>query len=169
MQLTETQQNSVRQWAAAGATLAEIQTRLTEEFAIRMSFMDVRLLILDLEVSIREKRSAEAAKPKAAEPDPEAEGPSGGEDEAMDEEELPPEEAVAPPGGGVQVEVSRLAQPGFALNGDVTFSDGAKAQWGITSRGELSLSAADPAYRPSPGDIRDFQMKLRNLVSRQGY
>jgi hypothetical protein len=180
MQLTDPQKDSVRQWAAAGASLSEIQTRLADELGLRMSFMDVRLLVLDLQVAIREKRSAEPPKPQApvtADKPAEDDTPAGDD---LDEEELSPEELAeldalekaepAPAAkGGVTVEVSRLAQPGLALTGDVTFSDGVKAHWGITNRGELSLSAPDPAYRPTPEDVRDFQVKLRSLLSRQGY
>lgn len=176
MQLTDPQKDSVRQWAAEGASLSQIQTRLTEEFGFRLSFMDVRLLVLDLEVSIREKKRP-ADVPKVMPPEPAAVDDAAAEDLA--DEELSPEELAelekedapdAPKAtGGVTVDVSRLARPGFALTGDVTFSDGVKAQWGVTNRGELSLSGADPAYRPTPEDVRDFQVKLRNAVSRGGY
>lgn len=175
MQLTEAQNDSVRQWAAAGASLSEIQNRLADELGVRMSFMDVRLLVLDLQVTIREKRPSEP--PKAPPPEPPADGEPTGDD--LSDDELSPEElaeldkaeaAPEPPAkGGVTVEVSRLAQPGFALTGDVTFSDGTKAQWGITNRGELSLAAPDPTYRPTPEDVRDFQVKLRAILSRQGF
>ena len=167
MQLTETQQASVRQWAAQGAGLSEIQNRLAEEFGLRLSFMDVRLLMLELDVVLREKRAAPPEKKPAEDV----------EDDGIEEEDLADEDSGdavdSAPGdlpGGVSVEISRLAQPGLVLNGDVTFSDGVKAQWGITSRGELSLVAADPAYRPSREDLQDFQRKLHRLVSAgQGY
>ncbi len=156
MQWTEEQQARVREWAAEGAGLSEIQTRLAEEFELRLSYMDVRMMVLELGVTIREKRGSEP-KPKPADTAGEADDPDG-----EDDEPLPLD------GGGVRVEVSRLAQPGFALNGDVTFSDGVTAQWGITARGELSLAAADPAYRPSADDVQAFQMRLRELISGQG-
>jgi len=175
MELTDTQKTSVRQWAAEGASLSEIQTRLDSEFSIRMSFMEVRLLVLDLEVSIREKRPPAPPKPEEPETpahdaaDDETENVYDADADDMGDDAYPEDtDADAPKGGGVQVELSRLAQPGFALNGDVTFSDGTKAQWGITSRGELSLSAVDATYRPSPEDVRDFQVKLRALISGQG-
>ncbi len=162
MQWTEEQQARVREWAAEGYGLSEIQTRLAEEFDLRLSYMDVRLMILELGVTIREKRAA-PPKPQAPET-PDAVDPEAGNGEG-DADLDPP----ADHDGGVQVEVSRLAQPGFALNGDVTFSDGVKAQWGITARGELSLAAADPAYRPSAEDIQSFQLRLRDLLGGQGF
>ncbi len=157
MQWTEEQQARVREWASEGAGLSEIQTRLAEEFDLRLSYMDVRLMVLELDVAIREKRGAEPKTPPAEEPD-------GAPDDldAADDDPLPRD------GDGVRVEVSRLAQPGFALNGDVTFSDGVSAQWGITARGELSLAAADPAYRPSQEDVQAFQIRLRELLGSQG-
>lgn len=171
MQLTEPQQASVRQWAAQGAGLSEIQNRLAEEFGLRLSYMDVRLLVLELDVALREKRAAEPARTPAATGAEEAgaeefdaaENAGGALDdaEAADAGDAAPGEVS----GGVRVEISRLAQPGFAINGDVTFSDGVTAQWGITNRGELSLAAADPAYRPSGEDLQDFQRKLHRLIS----
>jgi len=171
MELTDTQKTSVRQWAAEGASLSGIQTRLDTEFSIRISFMEVRLLVLDLELSIREKRAP--APPKPEEPqtpaDETADHVYDADADDMDDAAFPEDsDPDAPPSGGVQVELSRLVKPGFAVNGDVTFSDGTKAQWGITSRGELSLSAVDPTYRPSPEDVRNFQVKLRALISGQG-
>lgn len=155
MQLTEEHKNSVRQWAAEGEGLSEIQNRLFETFGLRLSFMDVRLLVLDLQVDIREKNPP---KPK----------PQPADKDADDFDDL---EADAPDasGGGVTVEVNRLTQPGFMITGDVTFSDGVTAQWGVTSMGELSLAAPDnPGYRPTPEDTAEFQLKLRQALKRQG-
>lgn len=151
MTLSENQQNSVRKWAAEGASLSEIQNRLVQEFGLRMSFIEVRLLVLDLEVSIREKSKPTPPKPSPAvteatsdngmEPDGDEDG--GTLDGELDVEEVPPvdEGEEDKPTGAVRVELSRLAQPGFALNGSVTFSDGVHAQW-------ESPTAASFPWRP---------------------
>jgi len=186
MQLTDIQKDRVRQWAAEGASLSRIQDLLAEEFNIRMSFIDVRFLVLDLEVSIKEKekkkeqegstetRNSGVRNEAAPTSDlPSAGGDVGREDDSSaggewdeeggQEEGMGDDTPTTP--SKVSVSLSRIAQPGFAVCGDVTFSDGVQAQWGITSRGELALVGPPPNYRPSPEDARAFQTQLRNLLS----
>ncbi len=163
MQLTEEHKKSVRQWAAEGEGLSEIQNRLFESFGLRLSFMEVRLLVLDLQIDIREKNPPKPTPPPAGKP---AAAPADGSD--SDDSAIAPDEgdAIA---GNVTVEVNRITQPGFMITGDVTFSDGVTAQWGVTSMGELSLAAPDnPGYRPTPEDTAEFQLKLREALQRQG-
>jgi len=170
MQLTELQKDKVRQWAAEGASLSRIQDLLREELDIRMSFIDVRFLVLDLNATIKEKE-----KPKEIEKSRSPEVPTSNHDENTESTEDTEEDDFEPspdPAHGtstVSVSLSRIAQPGFAVCGDVTFSDGVKANWGITARGELSLAGAAPDYRPSQADVREFQTQLRNLLSGGGY
>ena len=53
--LDESQKEQVRQWAAEGAGLSEIQRRIKDEFGISMTYMDVRFLMLDLHADVRDK------------------------------------------------------------------------------------------------------------------
>ena len=166
MQLTDIQKDRVRQWAAEGDSLSKIQDRLMSEFDIRMSYIDVRLLVLELQVAIQEKAKPKEIVPPAS-PAPSAQGaspmsPNAGMEEDVEDES--PMDAM-PAGGGVNVSVSRITKPGFAYCGDVTFSDGTKAEWGITSHGELALTGGPAVYRPSPEDVRAFQMELRNQLT----
>ena len=176
MQLTDIQKDKVRQWAAEGASLSRIQDLLAEEFNIRMSFIDVRFLVLDLEVSIKEKEApkppppASPGVPPSRVPSPESPSPEFEEidkieeiDKADDFDTPTPDSPASP--SKLTVSLSRIAQPGFAVCGDVTFSDGVSAQWGITARGELALVGPPADYRPSPEDAREFQTQLRNLLS----
>jgi len=55
MQLTPQQEALVRAWAAEGATLSDIQTRLADECGLRLSYLDTRFLLLDLKVDLVEK------------------------------------------------------------------------------------------------------------------
>ena len=55
MQLTPEQEALVRAWAAEGATLSDIQTRLADECGLRLSYLDTRFLLLDLKVDLVEK------------------------------------------------------------------------------------------------------------------
>ena len=188
MNLSESQIAAVRQWAADGASLSDIQTRLADEFGLHMSYMDVRFLILDLGIELVEPKApaADADLSKAAPPPPRDEpapyddglGPEDAHeaDEFAEDDgassaapgDAPAQDAAAP--ANVRVEVSRLARPGFAVTGTVTFSDGVTADWGVTARGELDLVAdeAHPDYRPSPKDAQAFMTELRRAITKMG-
>ncbi len=153
MDLTQEQQDKVRNWAAAGASLSEIQSLLAEEFSIHLSYMDTRFLVIDLNAQIKDK-----AAPAEKKPDEPAEDGA----DALESEPLPAD-------GGVEVEISPIARPGFALAGSVVFPDGMKADWGFTNDGRFSLDPQTAGYRPTAEDLRKFQTKLRELCSAQGY
>ena len=59
MQITPQQEALVRAWAAEGATLSDIQTRLADECGLRLSYLDTRFLLLDLKVDLVEKTKKE--------------------------------------------------------------------------------------------------------------
>lgn len=168
MNLTQEQQDAVRRWAAEGASLSQIQSRLAEEYAVRLSYMDTRFLVIDLQAEIQDKPEPKAKEPKTVVLDDEAAAP---DEAAFDDEAAAPDEADAPADapGDVSVEISPLARPGFALTGAVVFSDGVKADWGFTNDGRFALDSEKPGYRPSGEDLRKFQMKLRDLMSSRGY
>ena len=65
--LNDEQVQSIRDWAAEGAQLADIQKRLEEEMKFRLSYMDTRFLILDLGVEIRNLAKEEAESRQAEE------------------------------------------------------------------------------------------------------
>ena len=66
MQLTPEQEALVRTWAAEGATLSDIQTRLADECGVHLSYLDTRFLLLDLKVDLVEKTKKEPPPPAAA-------------------------------------------------------------------------------------------------------
>lgn len=154
MNLTQEQQDQVRSWASAGASLSEIQSRLAEEFLIALSYMETRFLVIDLNAQLKDKNVPAEKKPvKPTEED---------EADALESEPLPAD-------GDVSVEISPIARPGFALAGSVVFSDGMKAEWGFTNEGRFSLDPETAGYRPTAEDLRKFQKKLKELCSAQGY
>ena len=156
MDLTQEQQDKVRNWAATGASLSDIQSRLAEEFSIHISYMDTRFLVIDLNAQIKDKTVPAVKKP--VEPAKSIED----EADALETEPLPA-------GGDVSVEISPIARPGFALAGSVVFSDGMKAEWGFTNDGRFSLDPQTAGYRPTSEELKKFQTKLRELCSAQGY
>ncbi|TAE91167.1 MAG: hypothetical protein EAZ81_07425 [Verrucomicrobia bacterium] len=52
-QLSDEQKATLHQWADDGATMAEIQKRMNEEWQLRLTYMDTRFLILDLGITLK--------------------------------------------------------------------------------------------------------------------
>jgi hypothetical protein len=154
--LTPAQISKVSAWVAEGATLSQIQERLSSELEVSMTYMDVRFLVDDLNLALVEKEEPKLPEEAAVDAAPVAAG------------EVP----VAPTAQGagvVTVEVDTIAQPHAMVSGHVTFSDGEKADWYIDHQGRPGMAARSPGYRPTPQDITDFQTKLDAALRQAGY
>jgi hypothetical protein len=147
--LTPAQISTVSQWVSEGASLSAIQTRLSTELGIAMTFLDVRFLVDDLNLTLQEKE--EPKKPEADKVDA-----------------LVAEPAVAPV-GGVRVEVDAITRPGAMVSGNVTFSDAQVADWYLDMEGRPGLVPRTPGYRPTQPDIVEFQTKLDASLRQAGY
>ena len=153
--LTPEQITKVSAWVAEGATLSQIQERLSSQLEVSMTYMDVRFLVDDLNLALIEKE--EPKQPEAAAVE---EAPA---------EPAAPDAPTAQGSGVVTVEVDRIAQPHAMVSGHVTFSDGEKADWYIDHQGRPGMAARTPGYRPTPQDITDFQVKLDAALRQAGY
>lgn len=143
-QLTEAQKTSLHQWAADGASIADLQNRMKEEFQIGMTYMDARFMVLDLGIEIQTEKE-EVAKPAEA------------------VEELKPE-----PTGYVEVTMDSIAMPGALVSGKVSFSDGGTGVWLIDEQGRPALDPDTPGYKPSQEDVMDFQKQLSEMIRQKG-
>jgi hypothetical protein len=140
--LTPDQKNALSEWAAAGATMSDLQRHLKDDFGHTLTYMDTRFLILDLGIELVEA-------PKA-EPKKEADKP-------------------APiPTGIVTVTMDALTRPGALVSGKVTFSDGEAGLWMLDQTGRPSLDPDTVGYQPNPMDIQEFQIQLRELIRQSG-
>lgn len=156
MQLDQEQKTLVAQWVKEGCGLSEIQRRITDQFKLNFTYMDVRFLVIELGLDIQDKLKPSAA-PKTISP-------------ATAPEDAVPELAPEPPaGGGVSVEVDRLTLPGALVSGTAVFSDGVKANWSLDQAGRLALGAKDKSYRPSAQDVQEFQMAIARELQKRGY
>ena len=54
MILSDTQKSTVAEWVQDGCSLADVQRLLREDFNISLTYMDVRFLVDDLDVSMPE-------------------------------------------------------------------------------------------------------------------
>ncbi len=175
MELPDPQRQAVKEWLAAGASLSEVQQRLKSEFGLTMTFIDVRLLVLDIGAKVNDKPEPTPAKPAA--PEAAAAAPHEADPYADEfEEEGTPTPDGAPdapgpdaPAANVSLSLDRLVVPGAMISGAVTFTDGVKARWLIDQYGRFGLEPEKPGYKPSPSDLQAFQMQLRTELHRHGY
>ena len=159
MDLTTAQTDAVRQWVAEGASLGEVQNRLRAEFGLHPTFFEVRMLVMDLGVQVKDRIAQVAAddvtKAKLP-PKPAA---------AKETEPVPP-----PTTGEVSVSVDTIQTiPGALVSGTATFSDGVKARWYFDQMGRFAFEPELPGYHPTPEDSRLFQQKLQSELSTRGY
>ncbi|MDD2764304.1 MAG: hypothetical protein PHE83_10060 [Opitutaceae bacterium] len=198
MSLSPEQKQIVATWVAAGDSLAVVQKKISEEFKVSMTYMDVRFLVDDLGLELKNAAhpqvdaETDLGKARPAPPAPadkkgglldklkKAVG-AGSEDEAeagtTDEDEpgLAPAspdglDASPPAGkGSVKVALDRVMRPGMVVSGSVTFSDGTSGKWAMDQYGRLLLETGKKGYQPSAADVQIFQRELSRQLQRQGY
>ncbi len=160
MNLDETQKQEVAKWINEGLKLSEIQSKLATEYGLRVTYMEVRLLVDDLKLTPKnEVRRIEpiltsAPVPPAATPVTATPGTA--------------EKPAAKP-GKVSVAVDSVARAGAVVSGRVTFSDGNSAEWYLDQMGRLGLAPGLQGYRPSQEDLEAFQTELHKELSKMGF
>jgi hypothetical protein len=145
MELTTEQIQTISTWLNEGMSLSDLQKRLDADWGMRMTYMEVRFLVDDLNL--------ELAKPKVEEKP---------EEEVSDVVE--PEVASA-----VSVTVDRVTRPGSIISGTVTFSDGVAADWNLDQMGRLGFGCKVEGYNPNEEDMMEFQQKLQQELATKGY
>jgi hypothetical protein len=159
MELNDVQKKAIAQWVAEGRSIGEIQKLLAEQFSLSMLYMDVRFLLIDLGLNVKDKQSKPS--PKAA-----ILAPDAAEEPDLEAEPMP----AGALGKGGSVELDRITRPGAVVSGTAVFSDGVKANWMLDQMGRLALDAgAQKNYRPTPEDVQSFQMEITKLLKKQGY
>jgi hypothetical protein len=163
MNLDEAQRQKVAAWIAAGAKLSEIQTRLAAELNLKLTYMEVRLLVDDLKLTPKDPEPRKAAAQIGATPITGALPPPVGK-------KTSPTPAMSPPAtGGVSVTVDQLARPGAIVSGKVTFSDSQQADWYLDQTGRLGVVPQQQGYKPSAADVQQFQVTLQSELARMGF
>ena len=156
--LTPQQRQLVEQWAAEGANLNQIQDRLRSECAATLTYMETRLLIMELGIKLQDKPREVPPEEKPAPPPPEASAADGaaGADEAS-------------AGGALKVSVDEVPPPGAVISGRASFSDGVTVQWFMDEQGRFGMRGPAPGYQPPPADIPAFQAELDNILQLRGF
>ena len=192
MSLTPEQKATVTTWVTAGDNLSVVQKKLLEHFKITLTYRDVRFLVDDLDLTLKDpapkadtsdlSKSA-APKPVGGVPSPRSASdsapapdatedlpPDAGEaDLPPDEETLPPEDAGTPTSVTVVVDKVTLI-PGALAGGSVTFSDGVTGKWIIDQQYRPGFTEiSQPGYRPSPADAQAFMQELGRAMQARGF
>lgn len=168
MNLDDAQKQKVRAWIDEGLKLADIQTRLGAELGLKLTYMEVRLLVDDLKLVPKDpERPVDATPTESAPPTPSANdaptGPLSGTPRAPDQS------ASKSPRGGVSVSVDAVTLPGALASGSVTFSDGQTGKWYIDEMGQLGVAPTVKGYRPPQSDMASFQSALQVELRKLGY
>lgn len=133
---------------AEGVSLSDAQNQINQQLEQKLTFMDIRIIASTLDVDW-----------KKGDPHP-----------VKSEEEKDEESAEKADNSGdntqskTVVEISKLMRPGTALSGSVKFASGSSADWYIDATGRLGLENL-VGEKPTPEDIREFQMELERAVS----
>jgi hypothetical protein len=157
MNLDEAQRAKIAEWIGMGMKLSEIQDRMGKELGLRLTYMEVRMVVDDLKLTPKD-----ADIPKAAPKDLAAPGKTEPAAEA------PGLTGPAGKGGGVSVKVDQITRAGALVSGQVTFSDGKTAEWYMDQTGRLGLVPREAGYRPPASDVQQFQMALEQELSKLG-
>ncbi len=128
---------------AEGVSLSDIQKELQSELNITLTYMDLRLLIADLEDL--DWKKDEVVVPK--------------------EEEVTSEVTEGPE--HVLVTISKIVRPNCSLNGSVSFPSGITGEWYVDQRGGLGLDCKNDA-KPCEEELMAFQQELQRQVTANG-
>lgn len=163
MNLNESQQKAVATWVAEGMKLSEIQNRIASEWGLRLTYMEVRFLVDDLQLKLKDPEPAKIPPPTLPPPSPAAPAPEGAPAAA------PLSPAAGPTTGKVAVTVDQIARPGTLVSGKVKFSDGMSADWYLDQTGRLGVIPQQQGYKPSAADVQEFQMALEQEMVKLGF
>ncbi len=170
MSLTPEQAATVSSWVAAGDNLSTIQKKLREQFSVALTYMDVRFLVDDLNLQLKDApKKVDASDVTKTQPKP-APAAAGNDDLPPGEDDLA-DEALPPAGSGrVILDVDSVTLiPGAIASGKVTFSDGVTGKWIIDHQGRPGFTEiSQPGYRPTPEDAKSFMNQLEAELQRRG-
>ncbi len=158
-----------------GMSLSDVQKLLAQDYNVRMTYLDLRLLADGLAVNWQK---LDKPKPAPAPADPAAAGVESPDeaaaadadadaDDADDADaDLEEEDEAAEP-GATKVTLDAAPRPGMILSGMVRFASGLRAGWMMDRQGRLNLDLPDDGEQPTPEDVQGFQDELRQVMRRK--
>jgi len=166
MKLDDNQRQTVAKWIADGAKLSEVQNRLASELGIKLTYMEARFLVDDLKLTPKDPEPPKVVAPPPAAAKPAAAGLAT---TPVSDGAMPGADEVLPPASNVVVSVDQITRPGALISGKVNFSDGQIADWYLDQTGRLGVVPKQQGYKPSAGDVREFQLALQQEMTKLGY
>ena len=145
------QKREIAGWVADGMGLSEVQKTINQDFGLVMTYMDVRFLVDDLDLTLTDKVEEKPNDPK---------------DDTGDTLSSPNDPLTQE---GVTVELDTVNPPGAMASGSVTFSDGQQKKWTLDQFGRLGLSGGEDGYKPSDEDVVEFQKQLDGALRNKGF
>ena len=155
MTLTDEQKKQVAAWIEQGLKPSDIQSKLESEFALRVTYMEVRFLIDDLKLTLKDPEPAVPAETSAPASEP-----------AVLKD--PAKSAPAAGAGAVSIKIDAITRAGALVSGHVTFSDGKTGEWYLDQMGRLGMVPPEPGYRPPQSDLAEFQVALEKELAKLG-
>ena len=187
MPLTPEQKQAVASWIAAGDNLSAVQKKLSEQFKISLTYRDVRFLVDDLNLELKDPApkvdTSDVSKaPPPAKPaekkgflDKAKEKLGLGKDATPEPDDTDAADAELddlPAGPStVTVSVDKVTViPGAIAAGTVNFSDGVTGKWIVDQQGRPGFTeVSQPGYRPTPADAQAFMQQLSLALQKRGF
>ena len=175
MTLTPEQMKAVSEWVAAGDSLSTVQKKLADQLKISMTYMDVRFLVDDLNLALKDPVPKVDASDVTKAPVEKPADKKGFLDKAKEklglgsteaEEEIATEPVEEPPSSGVSVSVDKVnLNPSAMATGTVTFPGGVTGKWIVDLQGRPGITEVSKAgYRPSQADAQAFMQELSRAL-----
>ena len=179
MTLTEPQSAALASWVASGLKLSEIQKRLNADFGLNLTYIEVRFLVDDHKLTLKDIERPKDLATTLNTPPPASTAPNPPPAPSPFLTTPPPIQAPTttasplpepqdPASTGVSLTVDQVTRPGTVVSGNVRFSDGQVANWYLDQMGRLGLVPTQKGYRPPQQDIEEFQLALERELARLG-
>ena len=149
--LSEEQKIVVKGWIAEGLSLAQIQKQLHVNFQVNLTYMEVRFLVDDLGIPLKDKIL------KQDEP------------KSLPIDALNLEDNIEEKLGDVTISVDKVMRAGTLISGAVCFSDGQEATWHMDELGRIGILPKNKSYKPSHEDLQKFQRSLQQALQKAGF
>ena len=167
----------------AGVSLSDVQTKLAQEYGVKMTYFELRMLAMGLAVDWeKQDKPKPAATPApvvaapqeaaandddmAATDDFNAEDTEAEPTDDDDNEEPDDDEAAAD--GETKIVLDETPHPGAALSGTAVFASGASGKWALSRNGRLGFEPDEGSEEPDENDWQLFQAELQKTIQSIG-
>ena len=166
----------------AGVSLSDVQTKLAQEYGVKMTYFELRMLAMGLAVDWeKQDKPKPAATPApvvaapqeaAADDDDMAAADDFNADDAADTEAEPtddddneePDDDEAATDGETKIVLDETPHPGAALSGTAVFASGASGKWALSRNGRLGFAPDEGSKEPDENDWQLFQAELQKTL-----